>query len=583
MSRRRWVSVAVGVAVVPLAVAAVRALLHGQFAPNGDVALIELRVRDIWSHTPLVGSYQRNGFNMPGPAWFYLLFLPYNLVGRTFAGLQVGAVVVNIGAIAGIAMVSARRGGVVLLLWSLTLVAILVRALGTGPVSDPWEPHAAALPCALLFLLAADAASGRVWALPATAVVATVLAQAYLVVAPIAIALFAWALVSVGLRHIAASRRATSGAGRAAGRRTIAGAGLVTVVLLGVLWAPPLVEQLRDDPGNVQKMRSFFRAPHDTLGLADGWSAVGLELGHDAPWFRGDIPLGFQSTVADVHAASALPIGFVVLVAACGLAVWRRSASVAFAVTALFMIAASAVALSRLVGEVFPWILQWTRAIGLACWLAAGWCAWSSLPDRARARLHPIVVPALALALIGVTALNVVDAVDGPRDPDRLHRAVLALRAPAVKTARKAHGPVLVSSTVSVPLFGGGPGAEVEILVLALDRAGVDVVVDAASANRYGKHRAEPGRATRELRLTTGNRAPDGFEAVAVVDPMAPGTRDERVRLQKELRNRLGELSLPELRKAMSRAPDIDRLVRRYVGIEDLPPLLLAWRDIRSP
>jgi hypothetical protein len=328
-------------------------------------------------------------------------------------------------------------------------------------------------------------------------------------------------------------------------------------------------------------MWSFFREPHDTLGLTDGWSTVALQLDHRAPWFRGDVPL-LSATVVNIGVAAAVPIGLVALVAAGALAVWRRSASVVFALTALLMVGAGTLALSRLVGEVYPWIVQWTRVIGLACWLAAGWCAWSSLSDRARARLQPVAVCVLAVALVGVTALSVADAVDGPNDPGRLHRAVLELDAPAVSAARSAGGPVLVSSTLQVPLFGGR-GAGVEILALVLDRAGVEVVADAESANRYGEHRAQPGRAVGELRLVTGERVPDGFEPVATVDPLAPAEREARTRLQAELRDRLGELPLPELRDAMARDPEIHDLATRLAAIDDLPPLTLAWRDLRSP
>ena len=55
-----------------------------------------LRVGDVggpW--TPLVGSYQRFGFNQPGPLLLYALALPYRLVGRRYLGLKWGALAIG--------------------------------------------------------------------------------------------------------------------------------------------------------------------------------------------------------------------------------------------------------------------------------------------------------------------------------------------------------------------------------------------------------------------------------------------------------------------------------------------------------
>jgi hypothetical protein len=71
--RRTIVVAVIALALIPIAVSIVRVVAQHHFAPNGDVALIELRVRDVGtSHTPLVGSYQRYGWNQPGPLLFYL-------------------------------------------------------------------------------------------------------------------------------------------------------------------------------------------------------------------------------------------------------------------------------------------------------------------------------------------------------------------------------------------------------------------------------------------------------------------------------------------------------------------------------
>ncbi|MDQ3145900.1 MAG: hypothetical protein M3R01_03015, partial [Actinomycetota bacterium] len=205
---RNLALLAATVAVLPLVVGMVRVLVDGQFALHGDDALIELRVRDVGSHTPLVGSYQRFGWNHPGPLLFYLLAAPYRLLGSDFSGLQVGALAVNALSVVGIGFVAQRRGGLPLLLWSLALVALLVHAIGPVDLSDPWEPDVSVLPVTLLVFLAWDVASGRVWALPVVAAVASLLVQAYAVLAPVTLALSGGAAVTLAVGWLRDRRRA---------------------------------------------------------------------------------------------------------------------------------------------------------------------------------------------------------------------------------------------------------------------------------------------------------------------------------------------------------------------------------------
>src|SRR5680860_1027242 len=67
---------------------------HG-YAPPSDWALLELRVRDVGLHEVFTGPYSRFGWFHPGPLVFYLLAVPYRLLGSSSAGLMVGALGIN--------------------------------------------------------------------------------------------------------------------------------------------------------------------------------------------------------------------------------------------------------------------------------------------------------------------------------------------------------------------------------------------------------------------------------------------------------------------------------------------------------
>ncbi len=152
---------AVVVSLLPLLVLAVRVLAHAWGNPGGDLALIELRVRDVGSHTPLLGSYGRYGFNQPGPLWFYALALPYRVFGSNYAGLQLGVLIVNAAAVVTVLVIARRRGGTVPVLLAAALLAVLLHGLGGGWLADPWEPHGLTLPCVALVFLAGECGTRR--------------------------------------------------------------------------------------------------------------------------------------------------------------------------------------------------------------------------------------------------------------------------------------------------------------------------------------------------------------------------------------------------------------------------------------
>jgi hypothetical protein len=566
--------------VLPFVVAAIRALIEQDFAPNGDDALIELRVRDVGSHTPLLGSYQRFGWNQPGPLLFYLLVVPYRAVGSEFAGLQVGALLLHMAAVVSIGVVAYRRGGMVLFLWTMALTGVLTGALGSFRVSDPWEPNVTVLACALLLVLTADAAAGRVRVLPWVAAVASFLAQAYAVIAPVAMALLAWAVLAVSA---GAWRRRS--AGDATSRSELLRPMAVTAAVLVVLWLPPLIDEVRAGTGNLSAMLDFARSDRDTIGVVDGYRAVALQFDHRGSWLGVRVPRRTFAPTVDLGVAPAVPVALLVLVAATAFAAWRRSLATIGGVTVLVAVGAGVVAMAQLVDGVFSWNVEWTRALGMACWLATGWCVFTSLRPSLRSRLERALASLLLATTLGLAAVNAV-RFTSTSAPDRLHAALLRVADRAVAESRRISGPILVRSTARSgrEAIGGAVGGEMTTLALA--RAGADVVVDAAAANRFGDHRAHPDRADVEFRLVFGENYPDGYRVVATVDPLTRRERAERERLERELAA-LGErvtprpgASLAALRTELRRNPKLRSIVARLAEIEDLDPLTLLVREL---
>ncbi|MGZ4701029.1 MAG: hypothetical protein ACXV98_07445, partial [Ilumatobacteraceae bacterium] len=90
-------SIAVAVVVAALAAPCLWAVLAHRVYAVGDIALIELRTRDVLTaHPPLVGAYSRYGWSHPGPAEFYLFAVPYRLFGGDARALRLTALLFNI-------------------------------------------------------------------------------------------------------------------------------------------------------------------------------------------------------------------------------------------------------------------------------------------------------------------------------------------------------------------------------------------------------------------------------------------------------------------------------------------------------
>src|SRR3954453_8065228 len=184
---RRAYTVALTLVLLPVAVAMVTSLLDGGHTAFADRALMELRVRDVGIHPVTIGLYSRDGWAHPGPFLYYLLAVPYRLFGSDMNALMVGSLIINAAAVVGMGAVARRIGGLGAGLVVLVAGAAVARALGAELLVDPWVCWITVLPFGIFCLLTWALADGRIWALPATALAASLLAQTHVGYAPIAV------------------------------------------------------------------------------------------------------------------------------------------------------------------------------------------------------------------------------------------------------------------------------------------------------------------------------------------------------------------------------------------------------------
>ncbi len=569
------------VVLLPFVVLAVSAL--GVHAPSGDVALLEVRVGDVGGRwTPLVGSYQRFGFNQPGPLLLEILAAPYRVFASSYGGLQLGALLIGAVSVSCMLRFGWRRGGRTGLLWTALLVAVLVHGLGPAWLVDPWEPHVLALVAAALFALTCDVGLGRVAALPWVVVAASLIAQAWATMLLFAVVLATWATLAVVVH-----------AGRSTAARRDAFRALVVAAVVGfVLWIPPLLDQLTQSPSNVSAaLDALADANEPAVGLADAARAVATELGPDASWLGFPQRLEGLSPTLDLDLSPMSALGIVALAAATAIGARSgplrgpnraqhgggdgepRSTAGAWVVgaTALVAIGGAVLAMSRLLGPLFVWLPQWLRVVGMTTWLAAGWCAAAAL--RPSERVRTVLDATFAALTAIVVVLSMVDAVTYEPAPDPLGASVRRL----VSDARDQldDEPLLVASTADAPVALGGQDVAVEVLVRAVEGQGHETRVEESLANKFGKGRAHPTDAAAELRLVRADEAvPDGFRVVAERDPLSATQRARRT----DLLTRLGlppDATDADALRIAATDPSTRATVRQLRRLPDLPPLRL--------
>ncbi len=416
-SWKRWaLPAAIGTALVPFVASAISLVTRvgGDYHPSADQALIELQIRDIGHHAVLLGPYSRFGWFHPGPILYYLLWLPYRLTGSSSLSLCFAALTLNAAAVVGIAFVARRRGGLPLVLLTLFLTGLLTSSLGAQFLRDVWNPNITVLPFVLLVLLAWSMSCGDAWALPVAAALGTFLVQTHVSYGFVTLAALGAGLVGAAVtvwrrrdhEHHAERVRAWT-------RMTS-----VTALVLLLLWFPVVLQQLTTDPGNLGTLLEFFRDHHREHGFGDSWHVLASELSIWPDWIRGSIVRNVYSGAVDLSGGTPIAVGAVALVVAAG-ATWRRAKD-AFRLDVIVAAAmvAGFVSVSRIVGEIFPYLVIWTWALGMLAWVAIGWSAvrwWQERPSRDEERDHKVARIALALVATGLVVVSVVGTVDAAR------------------------------------------------------------------------------------------------------------------------------------------------------------------------
>ena len=533
----RWVLPAVAAAVAtPLLVAAISQRDAG-WHPVFDLAMTELRVRDVGGrHTPLIGLQGRIGpsGSHPGPLSFYLLAPVYRLLGASAFALQVATVVFHAaGALTALAVTARRRDGRLTLAVGVLLL-LLVQGYGLSSLTEPWNPHLPVL-WFVAFLVAIWGVVDGDLALVVPAVVAgSVCAQTHVPYLAVILALGAGATAIAGWQ----ARRRRQRGDEPGWRWLVMAAGIGVV-----LWLPPLIDEVVHEPGNLSQLVDHLGTPvEEPIGVRasgelvlerlDAWQLVVGETVHPGTYTRvlsGPGPTRERGLLTAV-----------VWLATAGLAAHlrhRRLLTLHGVVAA--GVAVAVVTISRIYGVPWAYLMLWVFGIGSLMALAI--VATLIVAVGPRAQRLGRVETAVALRLAGVAAVALLSvrllvlapdaATDTPDQTRQLGRLVAAA-VPALEAGAGAatgeDGRYLVHWDDA--LHGGAEGIG---LVNELVRRGFEVGVGARDGVKIGWHRVwDPPEATARIVLASGGwverwSEEPGAVQIAYDDPRTTSERAE--------------------------------------------------------
>jgi hypothetical protein len=526
---------------LPLVVAIV-ALRRPAWYPVLDHAMLELRLHDVLTaHTPLIGLPGRIGRfpeqgSHPGPLSFYAIWPTWKVLGSTPWGMQAGALVLNIAAVAGSVLVAFRRGGRKLAIVVTVLLALLMGGYGVATLSEPWNPYIPLLWWVLTLLCVWSVLEGDVPMLVVAVFSASMAAQTHVPYLGLCLGMGAVAVAGVASTWRQAGRE---------GRHRILVWGGVAVALAALLWSPLAVDQVTQDPGNLTMLWRHFTSPPPEDGAPVGIrQGVELQLRHldVTSFFSAQTDsLGSLARSSGDAGGSVVP-GILTLLAWSG-AVVLALRNKLMSINRLNVVVAAGLALgvfsmSRIFGKVWYYLMLWSWGTVCLLVLSVGLTAWHLVGERRHRYERVALGVGVAIACVSSALLTVQAAKVDPPAP-QLSKVLAAVVPPTTKVLRK-HQAYLVTWDDSFYIGSQGMG-----LVSALDRLGFDVGVTDTWRVPLTKHRViDPSQAHEEIHLAVGRfvdlwRNVPAAREVAANDPRTASQRAEYGRLHDHVRARL--------------------------------------------
>lgn len=522
----RWLALGLVLLMVAPAVAAIASLAGCQWYPTDDFAVIDLRLRDVFTtHTPLTGLYSRRDWNHPGPLMFWGMAPLSWVSGQATWATRIG------GALQGVALVwlgiATARHSTRLLLAAAVVTSFTYLAHHQWLFREPWNLHIPLLFFVLFLFLTHLAAIGRSRHVIGMSVAACVLVQTHVSYGLLVVAGFVYALGWIAY-DAWRDRRAPE-----SWRSTL----VISAAVWVVAWIAPLGDVLVNWPGNLGTIIKYFlTGDHPSLGLERALRYMADEFHLVPPWLGGSERVqAFTGYVVPVSMLWLLVPVLLVAIAIVAVRVSRFREDARMLGLAVVTLVVGVVAIAG-ADEPRSYTFQWRAAIAAYLVVACVWCVARALAPRV-GRAVRLAAVAVAIALAAWGSIDMTTAV--VRGPS----ALLSAREPdlrqlmqAVDREPRPHG------IVRVRAVGGRTTSLLDGVVNELDRRGVDVRVDPGWGRIFGQHRtvARSTPAVTWYVSQNGSATPallarDGARLLASTSPLSPAEDRELAAIQQRI------------------------------------------------
>jgi hypothetical protein len=661
--------------LVTLPIIVAQAKLFGtHWYPGGDMAQAELHVRGLWSHPPLVGAAGRiagsDGLqgSHPGPSLWLALWPVYALFGRTSRGLMVSVGFVHIVSVAAALWLARRRGGTSMMLCVAGSLALIIRASGTDFATEPWNPWLAVIPFAVFVLLCWTAVEGELWALAAAVLVGSHCIQCHAGYAVVVLAMLAATTLFVVVaarrghriqrqhadllerrldamatadldqlpagatpdfsRHVDADEESEAEAADeylGFDRRLVTpsralAAFVVSAVVGGVAWLPPVIDQWRRTPGNLSVLIHHFGSPTEPyIARREAVKIVANQLNLFGPWMRGRELLAVNV------------IGLLALLALWAAAIIISARHNQLSVKSLSRLhgllltgtASGTLSVTRVFGGYFEYTVRWwwiLTGLIVATSITTLWQAftspiwtWSTSTIRvdgqgsigeqttvlgSSRRLPKRVARALPLlavgALVAVAITGGAQAADRSKLPGAADSTIVGGLAPTLvsairglddPTASRQYPPRYLVRWFDPQYLGASAFG----LVLELERQGIEVGVDPQFSAAALPHRVlGEDQADGVLYLVIGERIEsmrdEGLTELTAFDIRTPAQASRSVEVRQLLIVRFTEIGRPELADELDKQYGLTSLLFSPTPLpSDISDLVIEYLNLGQP
>jgi hypothetical protein len=334
------------------------------FFQPGDDATLETRVVNASRNVQYLGPYSRFGWNHPGPLYFYILLPFYKLFSMGAQSLFVGATFINIISILVLLFFLYKSENNYFFFFTAFLFSLYIYGfLGLHVFRNIWNPHVTILPFTAFIFVSVHLSRGNLKVLPLSILLSSFVVQTHVAYAPAVVVIFLIAILLYILEKLKEEKKIKSLFSKDVLKIIGISAGIFIM-----LWILPIIEALKNPPGNLFKLIYYFSHSKVSHGFPEAVAAVSNMT--NAPFIK------FANILfphLKLSTNSSLILFFllqILLLMASGIYNWvsKRKYQFNLLVFGLSGLIISVISVTKITGEIHSYLILWMSVIGFINW-----------------------------------------------------------------------------------------------------------------------------------------------------------------------------------------------------------------------